>query len=144
MAGGSPLRHLIRRVKDIIAHARARLSGKRAHLTLGALGEDLAVNALTAKGYRIVARNHKIYKHEIDVIAMDGKTLVFVEVKTRSNRDYGKPLEAIGPSRVKRLRKAAELYLAKEKIKGVSVRFDAVSVEMIGGKTVVEVVKNAF
>lgn len=144
MADGSPLRRLIRRVKDIIAHARARLSGKRAHLTLGALGEDLAVNALTEKGYRVVARNHKIYGHEIDVIAKDGETLVFVEVKTRSNRDYGKPLESIGYTRVKRLRKAAELYLAKEKIKGVSVRFDAVSVEMIGGKTVVEVVRNAF
>ncbi|MBF0634954.1 MAG: YraN family protein, partial [Nitrospinae bacterium] len=47
-------------------------------------------------------------------------------------------------TRVKRLRKAAELYLAKGKMKGVSVRFDAVSVEMIGGKPVVEVVRNAF
>jgi putative endonuclease len=144
MAGGSPLRRIARRVKDFIAHARARLSGKRAHLKLGVLGEDLAVHALMEKGYKIVARNHIIYKHEIDVIAMDGATLVFVEVKTRSNRDYGKPLEAISPSRVKRLRKAAELYLAKGKIKGVSVRFDAVSVEMIGEKTVVEVVRNAF
>lgn len=144
MAGVSPFRRLARRVKDIVAHAKARLSGKRAHLALGALGEDLAVNALKEKGYRIVARNHKIYGHEIDVIANDGKTLVFVEVKTRSNRDYGRPLEAIGPSRVKRLRKAAELYLAKEKIKGVSVRFDAVSVEMVEGKPVVEVLRNAF
>jgi putative endonuclease len=144
MAGGSPLRRLTRRVKDFIAHVRARLSGKRAHLTLGLLGEDLAVNALTARGYRVVARNHKIHGHEIDVIARDGETLVFVEVKTRSNRDYGKPLEAIGYKRVKRLRKAAELYLAREKIKGVSVRFDAVSVEMYGGKPVVEVVRNAF
>ena len=144
MANVSPLRRLIRRVKDIIAHARARLSGKRAHLTLGALGEDLAVNALKEKGYRVVERNHKIYGHEIDVIARDGETLVFVEVKTRSNRDYGRPLEAIGPSRVKRLRKAAEMYLAKEKIKGASVRFDAVSVEMVGKNPVVEVVRNAF
>jgi putative endonuclease len=144
MAGGSPFRRLARRIKDAVAHARARLSGKRAHLALGSLGEDLAVNALTEKGYRIVARNHKIYGHEIDVIAKDGDMLVFVEVKTRSNRDYGKPLEAIGRKRVKRLRKAAELYLAKEKIKGVSVRFDAVSVEMTGGKPVVEVVRNAF
>jgi putative endonuclease len=120
------------------------MSGKRAHLTLGTLGEDLAVNALVEKGYRIVARNHIISGHEIDVIAMDGDMLVFVEVKTRSNRDYGKPLESIGYKRVKRLRKAAELYLAKGKIKGVSVRFDAVSVEMTGEKAVVEVVRNAF
>lgn len=144
MADGSPFRGLIRRIKDFIAHALARLSSRRAHLTLGSLGEDLAVNALTAKGYRVVARNHKIHGHEIDVIAKDGETLVFVEVKTRSNRDYGKPLEAIGRERVKRLRKAAELYLAREKIKGVSARFDAVSVEITGGKPVVEVVKNAF
>jgi putative endonuclease len=144
MAGGSALRRVACHVKDFIAHARARLSGKRAHLTLGDLGEDLAVNALTEKGYRVVARNHKIYGHEIDVIAMDGDTLVFVEVKTRSNRDYGKPLASIGPTRVKRLRKAAELYLVKEKIKGVSVRFDAVSVEIFGEKPVVEVVRNAF
>jgi putative endonuclease len=144
MAGFVPFRRLARFMKDLIAHAKARLSGKRGHLKLGSLGEDLAVNALTAAGHRIIARNHKIYRHEVDVITMDGSTLVFVEVKTRSSRDYGQPLESIGRKRIHRLRQAAELYLKRERLKGVSVRFDAVSVQMVDGKHVVEVVKNAF
>jgi len=115
------------------------------HIKLGRAGEDLAVKALLADGYKIKERNAKVSKREVDIIATDGDLLVFVEVKTRSNRSFGKPLEAVDNRRRKRLRQAAEIYLLKKKFKGVSVRFDVVSVDFTDGiKPEIEIVKNAF
>jgi len=114
-------------------------------MKLGGYGEDLAVNALIAEGYRIVERNARIYKREVDIIATDGQTLVFIEVKARKDHSYGKPLEAVTPKRRARIRKAAELYVMKNRMKNAPVRFDVVCVDFAGGDAPeVEVVKNAF
>lgn len=119
--------------------------GEAKHIKLGRMGEDLAVKALLADGYKIKERNLKISKREVDIIATDGDLLVFVEVKTRSNRSFGKPLEAVDNKRRKRLRRAAEIYLLKKKFTGVSVRFDIVTVDFTDGtKPEIEIVKNAF
>jgi len=140
----SLLRRLIRNIMDRLAQIKSNRDTGTAHLKLGRLGEDLAVNALKERGYRIAERNAKIEKHEVDVIAVDGETLVFIEVKTRSSHEYGPPMSAITPKRIARFKKAATLYTMKKKIKNVSIRFDVVTVDFADGKREVEVVKNAF
>ena len=130
---------------DALARLKDRFRNGSAHTKLGKLGEDLAVNALSADGYKIVERNAKIYKREVDVIAVDGDLLVFIEVKARSDHSFGKPLEAIDNKRQARLRKAAQLYIMRKKLKSTSVRFDVVTVDFTNNpKGEVEIVKNAF
>lgn len=62
---------------------------------LGIEGENAAAKFLEKKGYRIISRNYKTHIGEIDIIAQDGNTIVFVEVKTRGNESFGKPFEAV-------------------------------------------------
>ncbi len=114
-------------------------------MKLGRLGEDLAANALKSDGYRIAERNVKVYKREIDIVAVDGETLVFIEVKTRGDHSFGKSLEAVDKKRRERLRKAGELYVMTKKLGKASIRFDVVTVDFTDdpeGK--VEIIKNAF
>ncbi|VAX26056.1 hypothetical protein MNBD_NITROSPINAE02-357 [hydrothermal vent metagenome] len=139
------MKKIIKPVLDFIANWKHRNMKGARHIRLGRLGEDLAVNELKANGYKISERNAKVYKREVDVIAMDGDMIVFVEVKSRSGHRYGRPIEAIDNKRKGRLRKAAELYLAQKKIKGASVRFDVVTVDYTDSpKPKIEIVKNAF
>ena len=119
--------------------------GGAGHLRLGAFGEDLAVSELVLGGYRVLERNTRIYGREVDVIAEEAGALVFIEVKTRSDHSFGKPLEAVDSRRRARLRKAAELYVLKNHVKNVSIRFDVVTVDFTGGGSPeIEIVKNAF
>jgi putative endonuclease len=67
--------------------------------TLGCNGEELAAKFLKKKGYRIVARNYKTHIGEIDIIAKEGDTTVFVEVKTRANNSFGYPFESVNKSK---------------------------------------------
>ncbi len=137
----------LRRFFDNFSGGLAKLipGSEAKHIKLGKLGEDLAVKALVADGYKIKERNSRISKREVDIIATHGDLLVFVEVKTRSNRSFGKPLEAVDNKRRNRLRRAAEIYLLKKKFKDVSVRFDIVTVDFTdSAKPEIEIVKNAF
>lgn len=77
---------------------------------LGKEGEAIAVSYLLKKHYRILERNFKARYGEIDIVALDGDTLVFVEVKTRSSRLYGTPEEAITPWKLRELAKTAQYY----------------------------------
>ncbi len=139
------MKKLIKKVRDYLANRKYGKDGGAGHIRLGRLGEDLAVNELKAKGYKIAERNARIYKREVDVIAMDGDMIVFVEVKSRSTHSHGKPIEAIDKKRQGRLRKAAELYLLQKKMKGASIRFDVVTVDYTDNpKPKIEIVKNAF
>lgn len=114
-------------------------------MKLGRLGEDLAANALREAGYGIVARNMVVARHEVDIVAREGAYLVFVEVKTRSDRSFGAPMEAVTPKVRRRIREAANLYLARHKLKETPVRFDVVTVDFSGGgEPSVEITKNAF
>ncbi|MBI5814872.1 MAG: YraN family protein [Nitrospinae bacterium] len=137
-------RSWLRKARDWIAKLKADKSGGPKHLKLGKLGEDLAVNALKERGYRIAERNFIINRHEIDIIAVDGEFLVFVEVKTRSDKSYGPPMAAITPKVVARLKKAAQMYTMKKKLTNAYVRFDVVTVDYADGDPKVEIVRNAF
>lgn len=95
---------------------------------LGALGEQQAVDHLLARGYRIVARNHRTRFGELDVVAMDGDVLVFCEVKTRRGR--GQPWDALGPRKQQQVRRMATAYLADvtDRPRGRAIRFDAIGI----------------
>lgn len=83
---------------------------------------------LKRKGYIILHQNYRNLYGEIDIIARKSRYLIFIEVKTRTDLRYGSPLESIGESKVSRIRRAANLYMANSKNSGLDVRFDVISV----------------
>ena len=97
---------------------------------LGKKGEELAVEFLESKGYEIIERNYRFSRGEIDVIAKDPNDgcTVFVEVKTRQNLNFGPPELAITKSKMKQLRKMAELYLYDKSIAELDCRFDVIAI----------------
>lgn len=115
--------------------------------TFGNLGEDTAVKYLKKNKYIILERNFNVRGGEIDIIAKKGDYVIFVEVKTRSNDDYGGGLEAVNYTKQQRMIKAAQIYMTR--LGDVPVRFDVIVVNgfMKGRKFVVENiqhVENAF
>ncbi|MFZ4373549.1 MAG: YraN family protein [Mycobacterium sp.] len=106
---------------------------------LGALGEQLAVEHLRALGLRILARNWRCRSGELDVIAADGdRTVVFIEVKTRSGDGFGGIAEAVTRAKVRRIRRLAGIWLAGQDTGWAQVRIDVIGVR-IGRRRVPEV-----
>ena len=97
------------------------------HKQTGNKGEALAVQFIERKGYHIIATNWQSKHLEIDIVARDGNTLVFVEVKTRANDLYGLPEEGVSPEKEERLQRAAEAYLEESGWEG-PIRFDIVAI----------------
>ena len=108
------------------------------HLITGRAGEELAAAFLTEKGLQVMERNFRCTSGEIDLVCVDGESLVFVEVKTRSGDMRGEPGEAVGAAKKKRLVRAAALYLSRNKAWSRPCRFDLVSIRFLHGETVVE------
>lgn len=100
---------------------------------LGLTGEDIACRFLSAKGYEIVTRRFRMFRGEIDIVARDGRTLVFVEVKTRSDESHGRPEEAVTPGKQRQLRRIAQAFLVAHPHPGVACRFDVVAIVLRGG-----------
>jgi putative endonuclease len=96
---------------------------------LGARGESLAVEKLENKGYHIRDRNWRVLEGELDIVAEDGDTIVFVEVKARTSRRFGLPEEALTKRKRQRLIKAALAYLDTHQIFNTNWRFDFVAIE---------------
>lgn len=111
---------------------------------LGGKGEDLAVGFLKKQKYKILERNFRCKFGEIDIIALDRKTLVFVEVKTRSSHEFGSPQTSITPRKKRQLTKVAHYYLQKNHLFNREARFDVVTVEMDSGRERVDFIRNAF
>ena len=99
----------------------------------GALGEDLAAAYLEGRGMRVAARNYRCRQGEIDLIAWDGETLCFVEVKARSNWEMALPREYVTAGKQEKLRSAAALYLAEQGL-DCPVRFDVAEVYLKAGR----------
>lgn len=110
----------------------------------GIKGEELAVSHLRKNGYKIIERNFRAKAGEVDIIAQDGDTLVFVEVKARSTNEFGSPLEAITYRKLKSLIKTAQFYKIKNPKLSESMRIDAVAITLDGENNLksVELVKN--
>lgn len=80
------------------------------------------------EGYYILDRNYRNRYGEIDIIAKKNKCLIFIEVKTRTNLDYGDPLETINKLKISRIRRAASFYIASNKLSGFNPRFNVISI----------------
>jgi putative endonuclease len=122
--------------------------GKPAHLRTGLWGERIAERELRRKGYRIQGRRVRFGpREELDLVAYDGRDLVFVEVKTRASEDFGRPADAVSPDKQRLLVRAAWGYLRRMgKKRPDYIRFDVV--EVIGreqdGPPAVHHIENAF
>ena len=116
----------------------------RQRVLLGKSGEDLACRELERRGYAIVARRYRRRGGELDIIARDGPTLVFVEVKARGGRAYGDAAEAVTPLKRLRIARLATDYMMRHHLANCRCRFDVVSIHLESGTPVVDVFQNAF
>jgi putative endonuclease len=115
------------------------------HCTLGKTGEDLACDALRERGYAILDRRYRTRGGELDVVARDGRTLVFVEVKTRRSSRFGTPLDAITRTKRRQIVAMAADYLARRRAPSGPCRFDVVAVSFDdAGRPVVDIISHAF
>jgi putative endonuclease len=101
------------------------------NIRLGAQGEYIAINFLQRKGFKLIERNFKKPQGDIDIIMLDKGTLVFVEVKTRTSRKYGLPVEAITPWKIRQLMKNAYLYKLYHPELPEALRIDFVGVDYV-------------
>jgi len=115
-------------------------------IDLGSKGEDVACRFLMEKGYRILERNVRMGRGEIDIVAREGGEIVFVEVKTRTTTRMGTPAEAVGPRKQEQLRRLALLYLKSRSIGETPCRFDVATIILpgTGEKPEIEIIKGAF
>ena len=113
------------------------------HNDFGKLGEEIAVNYLSDKGYEILERNWRNRHKEIDIIARDGKFLVIVEVKARKSDEYGNPDIAVTRQKQRLLISAANAYLFRNRL-DTETRFDIISIVFKDGKPVIEHIEDAF
>jgi putative endonuclease len=113
-------------------------------MRIGARGEDLACVRLRDAGYAIVERGFRTREGEVDIIARDGDTTVFVEVKTRSGSSYGGPLAAVTPAKQAKVCRAAIAYLQANDLWDAPCRFDVVGILTGRGEPTVTHVQNAF
>lgn len=108
----------------------------------GILGEKIATEYLKSKGAYILENNYKIKSGEIDIIAKLDDELVFVEVKSRSNINYGYPSEAVNYKKINKITNVAKYYLLKNRLDNIDIRFDVIEVYLKNKK--VNHIVNAF
>lgn len=112
---------------------------------LGAQGEDAAAKYLKRNGFKILARNARLSRYEIDIIAREGDTIAFVEVKTRRSDSIAHPEENVDARKRNHIRRAAHVYIAKHGDDETYYRFDIASVLIPeGGRPAITLYRNAF
>ena len=114
------------------------------HLSTGLQGEDAACRYLAGKGYRIVDRNWRSGRYELDTIARDGDTMVFCEVKTARSHRFGAPVGWVTPRKVRHIARAAMGYIAENRVTGCGFRFDVIGLDITGGTLSITHIPNAF
>jgi putative endonuclease len=112
--------------------------------TVGKAGEEAAVQYLLQRGYSILQRNYRCRFGEIDLIARDGGTLAFIEVKTRRSQRFGPAASAVTFEKQRHLIKASQMYMTQMKRAYELCRFDVVAVEMDAHGLRIELIKDAF
>ena len=142
---------LARSIADLSNRWRSRFSlsrnsSKSVHLRRGARGEKLARRFLRRNGYKILYRNFKGRSGgEIDIVCRDNDTLVFVEVKTRTREDFGRPVAAVDRRKQKRISRGGLAWLRMLDNPDILFRFDVVEVIVADdAKPRLELIKNAF
>jgi len=111
---------------------------------IGLHGEEIAAHFLELHGFEIIGRNCETLVGEIDILAMDGDDLVFCEVKTRENLEFGPPECAITAHKLQQMRRVARCYLAEQGIEEQVCRFDVVAVLLINHRPEVSHFKNVL
>ncbi|HEY8670004.1 MAG TPA: YraN family protein [Terriglobales bacterium] len=138
---------LVRFTADRLSRWRSRFSRSSAeHLQLGVRGEKLAGRYLRRQGFKILYRNFRgRHGGEIDLVCREGDTLVFVEVKTRTREDFGRPFEAVNRKKQHRISLGAFAWLRLLGNPDILFRFDVVEVILSAeGRPRIELIRNAF
>jgi putative endonuclease len=110
----------------------------------GKTGEDRAVEDLERRGYAILARRYRTRQGEIDIVARDGETTVFVEVKARATGEFGTAAEAVTRRKQLQLASMARDYITRNQLTDTACRFDVVAIDGVGESAVITVYPNAF
>ena len=113
------------------------------HNELGKKGEQLAVDFLLKNAYKIIERNYRFDRAEVDIIAQQKDILAIIEVKTRSTIDFGNPQDFVKPKQIQRLVKAVDEYINMNGL-DVEVRFDIIAIVKQGKRFKIEHLKDAF
>jgi len=113
---------------------------------LGQRGEAEAERFLREIGYRIVGRRERVLRGDIDLVVLDGRTVVFVEVRSRTDTAHGHPSETVGPQKQWRIAELATAYIRRHRLEDCQVRIDVVTVTFGAAESrpVVEHFQNAF
>lgn len=112
---------------------------------LGKSGEEIALRFLKNKKYKVLEKNYRLFRGEIDIIAQKRNILVFVEVKTRRSKDFGFPEESVTPSKQQQIKKIAQGFLVKNNLQDIECRFDVISLSLNDNeKFSIHHIKNAF
>ena len=101
---------------------------KKSTKEIGRIGEDIAVQYLEEKGFTVLDRNYNFEHGEIDIVAYQGRFIVFVEVKTRSSASYGEPEMAIDSKKRQQLLLVAEAWMHERRMTGAPARFDVIAI----------------
>ncbi|HON57938.1 MAG TPA: YraN family protein [Smithella sp.] len=110
----------------------------------GLIGEELAVSFLKKNGYKILEKNYRCPMGEVDIVARDHQSLVFVEVKTRKSDGFGYPEEAVNTKKQKKISRVALHYLQENNLTDELIRFDVVAVLMTSSPPEMKLIKDAF
>jgi putative endonuclease len=106
---------------------------------VGERGEQLALEHLRSQGYEILARNWRTREGEVDLVARDGESIVFVEVKARTGAEFGTPEEAVTPAKRRKLQRAAWAYLEAHALLDASWRIDVVAIDLAASRRVPQI-----
>lgn len=119
---------------------------KKETATTGRLGETYAVEYLIRHGYEILSKNYRKQFGEVDIVAREKGTIVFVEVKTRRSDTFGPPAEAVDGRKQRQLSRIAQDYLLNHQLNDVAARFDVIGVtlDQHNRPVTIELIKNAF
>jgi putative endonuclease len=140
---------LVRSIADLSSRWRNRFSRSKElseHLRLGARGEKLACAFLRRGGYKILYRNFRArHGGEVDIVCRDGDSLVFVEVKTRTREDFGRPVEAVNAAKRQLISRGALAWLQLLDNPDILVRFDVVEIVLAeDGQPHFQLIRDAF
>lgn len=113
-------------------------------MMFGKAGEDVAVKHLKRKGYNIIEQNWRCRLGELDVIARHKDAVVFVEVKTRTDKALGFPQESVDERKQRHIIRCAKIYEQCKRLEGTNFRFDVVAIDFSSGKQEITLIQDAF
>jgi len=137
------MKGIISAVRKVVGRSRGSTDSLREGTTIGATGEEMAARFLQKRGFHILQRNYRYGRGEIDIVARDGETVVFIEVKTAATDEYGSPESWVDDRKQRQVAKIAAAYLLEHRLYDVDCRFDVVAVKL-KDREEINYIHNAF